>query len=474
MKSQENICLFCSLGCGFAIESDFGGAVNLEYLSNDPICSGSLCSKGNYMLDLLNHPMRLSEPTEKGAVITWEDAISATAKALGKSEGSAAVVLSGDASLEDVSLAIMYAKECLNASVAVHFATGDDAVLRAIAASGTGEPATIEDVEKSKCTIAVGDPFEVGPVIAGPALNAKYAHRANTLAVVSESPNRTARFASTHIEGNVRVTLAELLKAVVDLSGYSGPLWKEAVRTSYPAVKDGAVKALAEKFVKADQAVVIIESQDPVAAEFASLIVEAAGNGKKLFSLYTYGNAEGIVAGLNETDGKVQSVADVIGAAMDEKLNSLLVLGADIFRGMSKNDAKTIRGNLDFIAAGAPFANETTTLADIVMPTALWLETAGTYNGKLRTPVLEPTGGALSYGDIIRKLVAGKNQTLSEGEVKTNIMRTEPSESRIGSLLKEIEHKTPQPVYRSTVLSYSDGSLTDNTAWMQLQKKDAS
>ena len=46
------------MGCGFIIETRFDEAVNLEYDSNDPVGKGALCSKGNYMIELLNHPSR--------------------------------------------------------------------------------------------------------------------------------------------------------------------------------------------------------------------------------------------------------------------------------------------------------------------------------------------------------------------------------------------------------------------------------
>ena len=473
LKKQENICLLCSLGCGFAIESDFDEAVNLEYLSSDPAFGGSLCGKGNYMIELLNHPSRLIEPVAKGEAVTWKDALSKTAKALEKSKGSAGIIIGGDASLEDAASAGMCAERCLDADFAVHFATGDDGVITAVAASGSGAMATADDIGKSKCTIAVGDPFDIGPVISGKVLSAKYAHRSNMLAVVSESPNRTSRFASAHLAGNVRMNLAELLRSVVDISGEGGASWKDAVRKSYPAVKDAAVKDLAGKFVKADSAVLILETQDQVTAELASLIVEAAGDGKKLYTMNTYGNAEGILAVLNETSGAKQTASDVIAAAMDGKLKSLVVLGTDILKGLSKKDAKALRGNVDFIAAGAPFENETTKAADIILPTALWLETKGTYNGKSRAPVITPPGGALSYGDIIGKLAAEMSQTLPAGAIKTNMVRSEPSENRVSSLIKEIENKAPQPVNRSTILSYADGSLTDNMGWNQLQERDA-
>ncbi|MFC1551516.1 molybdopterin-dependent oxidoreductase [Candidatus Latescibacterota bacterium] len=473
LKKQENICLLCSLGCGFAIESDFDEAVNLEYLSGDSAFGGSLCSKGNYMIELLNHPSRLIEPAEKGEVISWKDTLSKTAAALGKSKGSAGIIIGGDASLEDVASAGMFAEQCLDADLAVQFATGDDGVVTAVAASGSGAMATAEDIGKSNCTIAVGDPFEVGPVISGKVLSAKHAHRSNMLSVISKSPNRTSRFASAHLAGNVRKTLAELLRAVVDAAGDGGASWKDAVRKSYPAVKDSAVKDLAGKFVKAVSAVLILETQDQVTAELASLIVEAAGGGKKLYTLNTYGNAKGICAVRNEAGGAKQTASDVIASAMDGKLKSLLVLGADVLKGLSKKDAKTLREKVDFIAVGAPFGNETTKAADIVLPTALWLETEGTYNGKSRAPVITPPGGALSYGDIIRKLAAEMSRTLPAGAIKTNMVRTEPSENRVSSLMKEIENKAPQPVYRSTTLSYADGSLTDNMGWNQLQERDA-
>ena len=62
------------MGCGFIIETRFDEAVNLEYDSNDPVGKGALCAKGNYMLELLNHPMRFIEPRTEGRAIDWKDA----------------------------------------------------------------------------------------------------------------------------------------------------------------------------------------------------------------------------------------------------------------------------------------------------------------------------------------------------------------------------------------------------------------
>ncbi|MFC1490200.1 molybdopterin oxidoreductase family protein [Candidatus Latescibacterota bacterium] len=474
LNKQENICLLCSLGCGFIIESVFGEAVNLEYMSNDSTFGGSLCSKGNYMIELLNHPSRLIEPSAGGEALTWKDALSRTAEALGKEKGSAGIIISGDASLEDTASAGLFAAQCIgNGSFAVHFATGDDNVIGALAESGSSAMASIEDIGTSQCTIAVGDPFEVGPVISGKVISAKHARRGNMLAVVSDSPNRTSRFASSHLSGNVRKNLAELLRAVVDISGDGDASWKDIVRKKYPVSQNAVVKDLAERFMKAESAVLMLETQDTVAAELASLIVEAAGDSKKLYPLNTYGNAEGICAVLEASGNKKQSAEDIISAALKGKLKSLIVLGADILKGMPEKDAEALRDKVDFIIAGAPFENETTKAADIVLPTALWLETEGTYIGTGRSPVVNPPGGAISYGEIFRKLAAEMNQILPPGPIKTEMMRKAPSDERVSALLKDIENEAPEPVNRSTTLSYADGSLTDNMGWIKLQKRDA-
>ena len=472
MKEQhKNRCLFCSLGCGYIIETEGGEAVNLEYDTNDPVGCGSLCSKGNYILELINHPMRLIEPRVGGRAVPWKDALDVVAEKLTPYAGTQSVglILDGDASTEDVMTARFFAEKCLgNDRVAVHFATGDDLVFRALSTvSLPNRTATRSDIEKSSCIVAVGDPFETGPVIAGGMLTAKYAGRRNMLAVISDGRNRTTRFARVHVDGPLRRKLAELLRAVADMKE-RGPSWLDAVRESVPVSGDASVAQVAKAFVESPSAVLVVETQDPSSARLAAAVAAAAGEDKLILPLYSYGN----VGGICDVLGGIDSVSSMLDAADAGDMKALVVLGADIIKGMPGKDAGAILGRLDFLAAGAPFPGRTTALADPVLPTALWMESEGTYNGGLLAPVIEPPGGALPYGEILRRLTAKMGYEIPPVSREPSIERSEIDREMILELADNAREKAPEPPVRSSVLRFADGALTDHMSWTQLQERE--
>jgi len=476
-EQHKSMCLLCSIGCGCIVETHFDEAVNLEYDLDDPAGRGKLCSKGNYILELINHPMRLVDPRFEGKVIGWKDALkkigSELSSHLEKSE--VGLILGGDASTEDAVTARLFAEKCLgNGRLAIHFATDDDEVLRALAASSIPNPsASLDDIEKSGCTIAVGDPFEVGPVIAGRALNAKHVKRGNRLAVISNKPNRTSRFASLNLIEPVRKTLAQLLRAVVEKSDNDNTGFKQTIINTYPATDNPAVAKLAEQFVKTPSSVIILETQDPVAARLAAAVVAAGGNDKRLYVMNTYGNAAGICDVIGDTEqGANGNVEDIINAAEQGELKALFVLGADIVKGVSGHDVGSALEKIDCLIAGAPFENGTTQKAGTVLPTTLWLEAEGTYNGKFMKPVIEPPGNALPYGEILRLLAEEMGSSLPPVSIETVLSRKELTEDAVRSLLKDIEADAPEPAFRSTVIKYADGSLTDNMSWIQMQERN--
>ena len=59
------ICPYCGVGCGLYIAVEDGRAVGLEYMPEHPVSEGSLCPKGNAVLEILEHPERLRHPMKK-------------------------------------------------------------------------------------------------------------------------------------------------------------------------------------------------------------------------------------------------------------------------------------------------------------------------------------------------------------------------------------------------------------------------
>ena len=67
---KKSKCLFCSLGCEVAFEAYLDEALSLEY-GERTSGTGTLCSKGNYLLELINHPMRLTDPKIAGKPVEY-------------------------------------------------------------------------------------------------------------------------------------------------------------------------------------------------------------------------------------------------------------------------------------------------------------------------------------------------------------------------------------------------------------------
>ncbi|MFZ3113279.1 MAG: formate dehydrogenase subunit alpha, partial [Methanothrix sp.] len=72
------VCPYCAAGCGFFIAVQKGRALGIEYMPDHPVNEGALCSKGNAVLEILDHPDRLRTPLRRKGDgwerISWDEA----------------------------------------------------------------------------------------------------------------------------------------------------------------------------------------------------------------------------------------------------------------------------------------------------------------------------------------------------------------------------------------------------------------
>ncbi len=469
VESRKNICLLCSLGCGLIVDLECDEPVNLEYDTENGVNRGKLCAKGNYILELLNDPLRLDVPKKDGKPIRWEQAADEVADALRAVQGgkTAAVVLSGDASCEDVGLAFAFAADCTGAGkAAISLPTGDDKVVSALAeTSGGVAQATLDDVENSVCTIAVGDPFARCPVIAGRVLAARNAARENSLNVVSRESNMTSRFAATHLLGPERDSMLDLVAAVVEARGGAKEKWLNQLVKGVDAGSDA--QKLAKSFVESERAVVVLSTDDPVVAQLANALVKAAGDTKGLFALHDYGNARSIA----EISSGDVSAEDVIKSAARGEIEVLLVLGADLVSSYPNLDVNGALSEVQLLVAGAPFPNKTTSLAGMVLPTALWIEQDGTFNGAQCQRVVAPPGGAMSYGDILKAVAKATGVELRAHEAPEALAEAALDEGKAAAIAKAAREEAVTSPVVSTATCFADGSLTDRVSWVKMVER---
>jgi anaerobic selenocysteine-containing dehydrogenase len=466
-ESRKNICLLCSLGCGLIVDVERGEVVNLEYDTENRVNRGKLCAKGNYVLELLNHPLRLDVPKKDGKPITWEQAAAEIADAVraARDNKRVAIVVSGDASCEDVALAAAFAADCTGTGQpAISFPTGDHKVVSALAGTSHGvTEATLEDVETSVRTIAVGDPFARCPVIAGRMLTARNAARGNSLTVVSRESNMTTRFAANHLGGSERKNMLDLVAAVVEAGGAKGKGLKRLVK-DVDASADA--QRLAKSFVESDASVVVLSTDDPVVAQLANALVKAAGDTKRLFALHDYGNVRGVM----EVVGGAPT-EELIESADRGEIDVLVALGADLVSSYPSLDVSGALSKVKLVVAGAPFANKTTDLAGVVLPTALWLETDGTFNGTQCQRVVDPPGGAMSYGDTLKVLAEATGAELPAYDAAKPLAGEALDDTKAAAIAEAACKEVMPPSVVSTATSFADGSLTDRIGWAKMAER---
>ncbi|MFA6170178.1 MAG: molybdopterin-dependent oxidoreductase [Candidatus Margulisiibacteriota bacterium] len=196
---KKSVCLFCSLGCGLACRVVGREAVAIDYDRENPVNKGSLCPRGYYNFELLNHPARLTVPSVRGNPASFSEAFSFVRRELDLLDpGAVAIVVSPLASLEDGGAAAALAAKlktrylCVGGELA-----DDDAGLGAAWRLAEDHPATLEDIENSDQLLIIGDVLTRSPVLSR-RINAVKAKRGK-ITVVDPHRSHTAWFADKHL-----------------------------------------------------------------------------------------------------------------------------------------------------------------------------------------------------------------------------------------------------------------------------------
>ncbi len=190
-KAVKSICPYCGVGCGIVLEVRGDKLVGARGDTDNRVNKGSLCVKGRFGLDYVNHAQRLTTPlirrNGKLEPATWEEALDLVAHKLTRYRGKQIGVLaSAKCTNEENYLIQKFARVVLGTPHIDHCARLCHASTVAGLGLSFGSGAmtnSIEDIRGAACILAIGtDTTATHPVIG---LQVRRAVREGTQLVVA-------------------------------------------------------------------------------------------------------------------------------------------------------------------------------------------------------------------------------------------------------------------------------------------------
>ncbi|MCL4537078.1 MAG: molybdopterin-dependent oxidoreductase [Nitrospirae bacterium] len=396
----SSVCLLCGNGCDITVSTKDGQImkVNAGALEGSP--ERYICAYGRFGFDCIEADNRVTAPMKRvnGELkeTTWKDAIETVANALKKAGQNAGFITTAGILNED---ALTLKKLASDAAKAKNVDTtaslyGDADTL----ISGSAE------VDSADLFVLVDlNPNQWQRVL--PAIDAVIRRRINAgakLIVINSSEPKIASVATVNLIENEAEALRSLTNALLD-KGLSGDK-KLASDVSSATVSETMEKA-ATLYMEAKNPVILSSPAMYQAAANISLLKGVA------VSVPVESNAKGVVMMGLTTEGK--SYKEMVSGG----LNLLYAIGE-----IPLNK----RPDVDFLVVQNSHLTELAKQADVVLPSAAYLEIDGTmvdYLGRLKhvCKAVEPAGEAKSHREIfvdIAKAMGAEIKEAKESETK--------------------------------------------------------
>jgi len=384
-EKVSSVCLLCGNGCDITVSTRDGSVQKINAGASAGSAEKYICAYGRYGFDCIGAESRVTLPMKRvdGELkeTTWEDALDIVAAKLrkaGKNAGfiSVAGILNEDAlTLKKLAGNVVKTKNL-------------DTTLSLYADSGSFRNSMTAEIDKTDLIILVGlNPSQWERVL--PALDAAVRRRVNRgakLIVINEKDTRIGGIATVRLSGGEASVLQQLAKALMD----KGLKADKALEASLKGI-EGAP----EEIEKA--AALIAAANEPVVFTDPSLFGAAANIALmkgKIISVGLESNARGVALMGLSTQGKSYK------EMLDSGMEALYTVG---------EIPLTQRPETDFLIVQNSHLTELAKQADIVLPSAAFLESAGTmidYMGRMKylPKVIEPQGEARSHRDIFISL----------------------------------------------------------------------
>ena len=163
-KEVKTVCPYCGVGCGIYLAVRENKVVGVRGNPESPVSRGSLCVKGQFGLEFINHPSRLTSPlirrNGKLSPATWDEALDLVASKLAEYRGDkVAVISSAKCTNEENYLIQKFARVVLGTNNIDHCARLCHAPTVAGLAQSFGSGAmtdSIDEISRAACILAIG------------------------------------------------------------------------------------------------------------------------------------------------------------------------------------------------------------------------------------------------------------------------------------------------------------------------------
>ncbi|MEE8638116.1 MAG: molybdopterin-dependent oxidoreductase [Candidatus Margulisiibacteriota bacterium] len=485
VEKKKSICLFCSLGCGVAFRTSGEHVIAIDYDKENPINNGSLCPRGHYNFELLNHPYRLTEPQIGKRKVSWSEALSFLGHRLKEFDpDSVGIVLSSISSNEDAYLAAKLAKVLGIKNIC---AAGDPADLEAYQGYkwevAGAELSKVEEIGKGEALLVIGDILTRSPVLSKRVNQVKYGKRGNKIIVIDPNKTHTSWFATTHL-ANRPGTEALLLAAMIEVIAQENKKGKIDINLEKAAktvgISQEAIIKAAKDFNRAASGTIIFvpgptKQRNDLINYFIKILASLSAN-KKYITFYGFGNNLGVNTVLDQMLEGHASYPEILKKIEKGQLKALLMLGEDI--SASHPDlGKKIR-NLKFIAMSNYFTTDLVDEAVLLLPLASHLECSATYtlaDGSMVKPgPVAPKVGAKSNLEIIASLLSTEVglEKISQ-ETKEVLSKGAPLEKvDLKQKLSEAQKiTTKEQVPQLNISHFGNNALVKNFFWYKVNNK---
>ncbi|MCH8867828.1 MAG: molybdopterin-dependent oxidoreductase [Proteobacteria bacterium] len=445
----NTVCNQCSAGCGISVRIREGKAKKIEGNPVHPVSRGRLCARGQAGLNVLYNPDRIRTPlqradrgSENTAEISWDDALTTIGSRIGrlKIEGNAGRIrlLTGRTRghLDELFAQFM------NLLGSEHYQQYDFTYPSALAAANKTSFGTdvlpYYDIENADFLLSFGADYLgtwLSPVHYSRAYgNLRQGRQGQRGKTVQVEPRMSLSGAAADewiaarpgTEGLLALGIAHVLVSSGSYTGNDRDEWSSALQAYSPSmvsaeteVSEDTIVRIAEEFGASTASLAIAGGATAAGTNAVASIVAVnalnhlAGNLGKPGGVIL-NSAQTFPAAAGSSPAGLQGALDLVAAMQAGDVEVLLVHDTNPVFSLPDNVGfRQAMENVPLIIALSSFHDETTVMADFILPTNTYLESwgddvpdpgVGFPVTSLSQPVVAPLYDTLPVGDIILSL----------------------------------------------------------------------